>query len=185
MCKDNRMDDTELLKSCLKGNVEDFKKVMERYAGKAIAMAWNVLGNKQDAEDICQEVFFQAYHRLDTFDFNRKFKDWFYTILFNRCKDHLRKRRRFQKYVSRKKREESGSIEKAGVDALSSGTVPEAVLEKLTPKERLALYLWAVEEYTSAEIGAILKCSPSTARVHLFKARRRLKPLLEERDVNL
>jgi DNA-directed RNA polymerase specialized sigma24 family protein len=49
----------------------------------------------------------------------------------------------------------------------------------LNPKERIALFLWANDGCTSEEIGEVLKCSPSTARVHLFKARKKIKSLLE------
>ena len=101
------MDDKQLLLSCLKGNVEDFKKVMDKYKGKALALAWNYMGNREDAEDACQDAFLKAYLSLNTFDFSKSFRDWFYTILCNRCKDQLRKRRRFQKFVMRKKGEET------------------------------------------------------------------------------
>jgi RNA polymerase sigma-70 factor (ECF subfamily) len=55
----------------------------------------------------------------------------------------------------------------------------------LNPKERISVCLWANEGYTSGEIASVLRCSPSTARVHLFKARRKIKTLLEEENVSL
>jgi len=53
----------------------------------------------------------------------------------------------------------------------------------LNPKERISLVLWANDGYTSAEIAAVLDCSASTARVHLFKARKKIKTLLENANV--
>ena len=61
MCKDNHMDEKQLLQSCLEGNVEDFKKVIDKYKGKALALAWNYMGNREDAEDACQDAFLKAY----------------------------------------------------------------------------------------------------------------------------
>jgi RNA polymerase sigma-70 factor (ECF subfamily) len=55
----------------------------------------------------------------------------------------------------------------------------------LNPKERISVCLWANEGYTSDEIASVLRCAPSTARVHLFKARRKIKTLLEEGNVAL
>ncbi len=55
----------------------------------------------------------------------------------------------------------------------------DSLLQKLSPKERTAVYLWAYEGYTSDEMGAVLKCSSSTARVHIFKARKKIKNILE------
>jgi len=179
MHKDNHMDDKQLLQSCLEGNVEDFKKVIDKYKGKAMALAWNYLRNREDAEDACQDAFLKAYLNLNTYDLNKSFKDWFYTILCNRCKDQLRKMRRFQTFVTSKKGEVLDRVSNSVGKSNSSLKIPEGILEKLRPKERISLYLWAHDGYTSEEIAGLLKCAPSTARVHLFKARKKLKSLLE------
>lgn len=59
------------------------------------------------------------------------------------------------------------------------GPLSEDLLQKLSHKERTALYLWAYEGYTSDELSDVLKCSSSTARVHIFKARKKIKKILE------
>jgi RNA polymerase sigma-70 factor (ECF subfamily) len=173
------MEEKQLLQSCMEGNVEDFKKVIDKYRGKALALAWNYMGNREDAEDVCQDAFLRAYLNLARFDFNKSFKDWFYTILCNRCKDQLRKRRRFQSYVMSKKEETLERVRNVTEESVSSFKIPKSILEKLRPKERISLYLWAHDGYTSEEIAGFLKCSPSTARVYLFKARRKIKSLME------
>jgi RNA polymerase sigma-70 factor (ECF subfamily) len=179
MCKDSHMDDKQLLQSCLEGNIEDFRKVIEKYKGKAMALAWNYVGNREDAEDACQDAFLKAYLNLSRFDLNQSFSDWFYTILFNRCKDQLRKRRRFQTFMMNKKTEVIDLVKNAADGSVSSLKLPKGILDKLKPRERISLYLWANDGYTSEEIASLLRCSPSTARVHLFKARKKLKSLLE------
>jgi RNA polymerase sigma-70 factor (ECF subfamily) len=183
MRKDNQMDDNQLLRSCLEGNVEDFKQVIDKYKGKALALAWNYMGNREDAEDACQDAFLKAFLNLNSFDFSKSFKDWFYTILCNRCKDQLRRRRRFQTFVISKKDGAVDRVKSATGGSTSSSKIPEGILEKLRPKERISLYLWAYDGYTSGEIASLLKCSPSTARVHLFKARKKLRALLEGNHV--
>jgi len=74
MCKDNHMDDTQLLQSCLEGNVENYKKVIEKYKGKALALAWNYTGNREDAEDACQDAFLKAYLNLGSKKCKRRVK---------------------------------------------------------------------------------------------------------------
>lgn len=179
MRKDNQMDDKQLLQSCLEGNVEDFKKVIDKYKGKAMALAWNYMGNREDAEDACQDAFLKAYFNLNTYDFNKSFKDWFYTILCNRCKDKLRQRRRFQTFVTSKRGEVLDQMSNSLGKSDSSLKIPESIMETLRPKERISLYLWAHDGYTSEEIAGLLRCSPSTVRVHLYKARKKLKSILE------
>jgi RNA polymerase sigma factor (sigma-70 family) len=57
------------------------------------------------------------------------------------------------------------------------------ILEGLSPKERVALCLWASEGYSGTEIGKVMKCSPSTARVLLYKARKKIKSKMEKENV--
>jgi RNA polymerase sigma-70 factor (ECF subfamily) len=174
------MNDNQLLRECLRGDTEKFKVIVEKYRGKTLALALNILGNRQDAEDACQEAFLQAYSHLNTFDFKRNFSNWLFSILYKRCLDQLRKRRRFFVFF-KKTKSEAGEL--SGSRALSfskQNPLPHRLLEKLSPKERSSLCLWAVEGYTGKEIAEVLRCSPSTARIHLYKARRKIKSLLEK-----
>ena len=181
----NGMDDNELIKGCMEGDHECFRKIVNRYTGKAMALALNILKNKQDAEDACQETFIQIYHNLQGFDFNKKFKDWFYAILYHRCIDMVRKKRRFYRYLTQKKH--AGTVKQQTSNEVHTGfkKLPRRYLQKLSAKEKTALLLWAQEEYQSKEIGEIMKCSPSTARVYLYKARKKIKSLLEDQNDSL
>jgi len=185
VCKDGNMEDNQLLLSCLEGEVEDFRKLMDKYRGKSLALAWNILGNREDAEDACQEAFVQVYLNIEKFDFTKNFKDWFFTILSNRCLDQLRKRTRFIKFFKAQKVEFKERIIQTSLNPESSPFISSKLLQKLNPKERISVCLWANEGYTSNEIASVLRCSPSTARVHLFKARRKIKTLLEEGNASL
>jgi RNA polymerase sigma-70 factor (ECF subfamily) len=179
------MEDNQLLMSCLNGELEDFRKLMDKYRGRSLALAWNILGNREDAEDACQEAFVQVYLNLENFDFTKNFKDWFFTILSNRCLDQLRKRSRFIKFFKVQKVEYKERMSQISSNPEPSPLLSSKLLQKLNPKERISVCLWANEGYTSAEIASVLRCSPSTARVHIFKARRKIKTLLEEGNVSL
>jgi len=58
-------------------------------------------------------------------------------------------------------------------------------LQTLSPKERLVLFLWAQDSFAGEEIAAILKCSPVTARVHLCKARKKIKAIIGGENVEV
>lgn len=179
------MTDQQLLLSCLQGEMEDYHKIVEKYRTKAITMAMNILGNREDAEDASQEAFIQVYKNLEKFDFNQSFPNWLYSILYKRCLDHLRRRKRFYNFYQRVKMEPSQSycVQPPNPSALPK--LKEKMLGYLNSRERITLFLWANEGYTSAEIASVLKCSPSTARVYLFKARKKIKALLERENVSL
>jgi RNA polymerase sigma-70 factor (ECF subfamily) len=99
------MDEKQLILSCLEGEVGAFKGIVDKYKTKAMALALNMLGNREDAEDACQEAFTKAYCNLDRFNPQIPFRNWFYTILSNRCLDLLRKRRRFFSFFKKMKEE--------------------------------------------------------------------------------
>jgi len=113
------MNDNQLVRECLLGEVEEFKKIVEKYRGKAMSLAMNVLGNREDAEDACQETFLQTFRNLDRFDMEKSFSNWLLSILYKRCLDQLRKRRRFFSFYKRAKHETGGIIRSS---ALSPST---------------------------------------------------------------
>ena len=179
------MNDKQLVRSCLRGDVEEFQKIVDKYKGKAMALAINILGNREDAEDACQDAFLHAYGNLQRFDLRRSFRNWLYTIVYNLCLDQLRKKRRFYSFF-KKMRRESFLDEKTGVSSQSTcQPITQGVLKELSFRERTVLFLWAVEGYTSPEIGDVLQCSASTARVHLFNARKKIKATLEKENVSM
>ena len=179
------MDERELIESCLRGRMEDFQMIVERYTAPAMALAMNILGNRADAEDACQELFIQVYRNLKSYNKDRSFKNWVYTILYRRCLDHIKRQRRSAELI-RKVGRETVLVTPANPGySQPPRNLPSAFLEVLKAKERTALCLWANEGYTAPEIGEVLRCSASTARVHLFQARKKIKKLLEQGDVSL
>ncbi len=142
------MEDTELIAGCLRGNIEDFREIVERYSALTMALALNILGNRDDAEDVCQEAFIQVYRNLDRFDTGRSFKNWLTTILYRRCLDHLKRRRRSLELLKKMK---TLSLEKQAFEPNNppqEKSLPSRLLEHLTAKERISLCLWANEGFT-------------------------------------
>jgi RNA polymerase sigma-70 factor (ECF subfamily) len=153
--------------------------MVEAYGNLVMSVALNVLGNRQDAEDVTQETFLQVFRRLDRYDREKSFKTWLLTIAYRRSLDMIRKKRRFSEFSS-KARREPAVVQGGRNGCQASGErLPSALLKSLSPRERSALCLWANEGYTAKDISEVLACSASTARVYLFNARRKIKALLE------
>lgn len=182
--KTENMSDSELVKNCLQGDMEAYRQIMDKYTGKAMALAINILRNREDAEDVCQEAFISAYHNLDKFDLQGSFRNWFYTMLYNSCIDKIRKKKRFFQFFARVKSSQ-GLIQAnpEPTNPYSGWSLDKRYLQTLSPKERLALFLWAQDSFAGEEIAAILKCSPATARVHLYKARKKIKAIIGGENV--
>ncbi len=173
-------DEAAVIAACLGGAGEEYKAVVERYKGPLMAAAVNILGNREDAEDVCQETFIKAFRNLTAYDPGRSFKNWIFSILYHGCLDVIKKKRRFRAAEARLKAE----IPRPAAGRVAADPAPpgigEKILAHLSPKERTAVVLWASEGFTSAEIAGILGCSASTARVTLFNARKKLKSFLEK-----
>jgi RNA polymerase sigma-70 factor (ECF subfamily) len=178
--KEKAMTDRELVLSCLQGQLESYAELMARYGLYAMTVAFNILLNREDAEDVCQDAFLKVYQNLEKFDTQQSFKNWFYALLCNLCLDRLRKKRRSQNLLARYFREaQAESSTWPGPSALEAG-LDLGRLRHLAPKERLALYLWSQEGYSGAEIASVLECSRRTAHIHLFRARQKLKAAMRE-----
>ena len=179
------MEDKQLIKGCLQGDMDDFKKIINKYRGKAMALALNILRNREDAEDACQDAFVKIYHSLGKFDMSQSFSSWFYSIIYNQCLDYVRKKSRYYKLLNRIRREPLPVSNKEKTFSSEKLSLAKSVLKSLSPKERTVLFLWAEEGYTSEEISRVLKCSSSSARVHLYRARKKLKTILEKKNASM
>ncbi|MCX6574984.1 MAG: sigma-70 family RNA polymerase sigma factor [Candidatus Aminicenantes bacterium] len=171
-------DDGQTIARCLAGDREAFEMIVNKYQAGVLSLAWSVLGNRAEAEDAAQEAFFRAYVSLQNFDRAKDFKNWLYAIAYKRCLDRIRKLKTEKKYRSRM----ADALVTSGLKK-EPGTEESAILspllEKLTVKERLVLSLSINDEYTADEIAEVLQCAVSTARVHLFNAKRKLRKELE------
>ena len=177
------MDEKETIAACLAGRGEEFRFLVEGYKSQVMAMAMNVLGNRQDAEDVCQETFVQVFRHLAQFDPTRPFRSWLFTILYHRCLDVIKRKKRFRAAFGRMSHDPGHPTHADFDDPIERREISRIVQKQLSPKERAALVLWANEGLNSAEIAGIVGCSASTARVTLFNARRKLKSVLEKKDV--
>ena len=183
------MDEKKVIAECLRGKTESFRQIVEAYADQMMALALSLLGNRQDAEDVCQEAFVQAFRNLHRYNPARNFRNWLLTILYRRSLDVKRKRTRWRRFLHHL----SGYFLEAPSLSISRnmpGNDSEEIempglsfpfLDSLTTQERASLILWATEGLNSQEIATILGCRPSTVRVHLYLARRKIKAWLDEK----
>ncbi|MCP5105198.1 MAG: sigma-70 family RNA polymerase sigma factor [bacterium] len=171
------MDENKIIQTCLAGDVDAFEKLVEHYQSRVIALAWNILGDHDDARDAAQDAFIQAYKNLHRYDSQWSFKTWLMGITVKRSLDRIRKQKsflKFFKYRSETMREETRPTS----HSIEQSEIFNPLLKLLNERERTALCLKVNEGYSAREIGALLNCSETTARVHLFKAKKKLKKAL-------
>jgi len=179
------MDERVVVKRCLEGDIACFRQIVLSHKAPLMAAALTILGNRQDAEDICQETFIQAYRHLSSFDSGRNLRAWLYTILYRRCLNVAKRKKRFAKVLDRLRSAPGAWIPSPDSRPASLAALPSGFYEALSPRERTVLSLWVNEGYTAVEIAAILGCPPGTARYHLFIVRKKIRVMTEKTRENL
>lgn len=150
-------------------------EVIEKYSNAVYRMAYSLVKNKYDADDIHQEVFAIYIVKRPKFENAEHERAWFMRVTVNLCKN-LWKTAWRQKVVSLDEDFEE-NIEMAS-ELKDDGIID--VVRTLPFKYRTVIHLFYYEEFSIKEISDILKMKPSTVRTHLTRARAKLKELLEK-----
>ena len=175
-------DERLIIRKCLAGNREVFEELVNRYESHVKALAWNITGNPEEAMEISQEAFLQAFKNLHLFDPGRNFKNWLLGITFKRSIDRVRKQKSFLNFFRRYS--EVAPTENQDIKPFEESAIFHPLLKRLNKKERTALSLQMNENYTAKEIGSVLNCSESSVRVTLFKAKKKLRKALLPEETN-
>jgi len=161
-----------------------FRELVERYQAKVFSIIYGILRNRNDAEDIAQQVFAKIYFSIKNFDFRSSLLTWIYKITVNECYDYLRKKRvRKLVYESDFSEEDLRLMENAEqsqekvrpVDAtLAQRDLVMKLLGKVSEEERTLLLLKEVEGHSVEELAAMTGMNQNTIKVKLFRARQKL-----------
>jgi RNA polymerase sigma factor (sigma-70 family) len=176
--------DKEIISLVLQGDQSLFAQLVERYRNYVFTLVLRFTDNREDAEEIAQDIFVKAYRSLADFRGVAKFSTWLYTIVRTSCISFLRKKK--MKIVSMDNDSGSGEWEdrESGLKADTieqksrHGMVNEAI-RLLAPDDRQVITLFYQAEQSLEEIGRIMGLEPNTVKVKLHRARQRLKEKME------
>lgn len=154
-----------------------FSTLHNRNRAELITFGAHLLGDRAAAEDIVQEAFLKLSSDLDRV---RAPEQWLRTLVYRRCLNEIRRRKRQEAVHTRFARDPT---RKTAVDVTAEQDRElAAALSGLSPNQRGAVLLCWGEGRSSGEAAAILGCSPATIRVHLHRARRALSKELQHLD---
>lgn len=174
----DREDEKNLVRSIRKGNLKDFEKIVDAYERLLLYVAFYILGNKEDAEDICQEAFIKLFKYIKSFIPKKgSLKNYLYRTVSNLCYSHLKKTKNLQKDLFEEEtaqiliKEESGEI----------SFIVNKLLKFLSPKERIVFTLKEIGDLEYYEISKMLKLNEITIRRYNSMARQKLRDLIEKK----
>ena len=172
------VDDSELVERVRGGNAAAFDLLVNRHMKRAFAVAYRLLGQREDAEDLVQEAFIAALEKIDTFQSGRAFAPWFYRILVNRGLNARKSRslRRMEELPTDISDHAHSPLREAERSELRDQL--GIALATLPPRQRAVVELFEVEGFSSLEIAEIMELSDGTVRWHLHQARGKLREVL-------
>lgn len=167
-----------LAEKAKQGNRLSFQELVNIFQEDIYRLVYYRTYSRMDAEDITQEVFVQAYKKLQSLNDTQKFRAWLYTIAVNRSNDFLRKRKYLSLLKMRSAREQEFMEENRDRgnefnDSIAKKRFWEHVrslLEKLSSMEREVFTLRFMDYQNINEIAEILNKSESTVKTHLYRA---------------
>lgn len=183
--------ENHLARLALKGDQRAFAELVDIYQDKLYHMAYRMLNNRQEAEDVVQDTFLRVYKNLDRYDDTLKFSTWIYRIATNLCIDRLRRRKPTYSLDA-----ESNDYE--GLDGYSmlpsDERTPESELvlsdtqriiheaiDSLPPKYKSVMILRYIRDLSLQEVGDILGMPVTTIKTRVHRGREFLRKKLEHR----
>lgn len=180
--KEEKISDNELVEIIRQKNPDRYDEIMDRYQGKLFAYLYRLVGSKEDAEDILQDVFLKAYENLNSYNSKRKFSSWIYRISHNEAVNYIR-RKSLKKFISwesvvmSKDKLEISSREN-GVDKnllkKEKKQELEKAIENLPFKYKQILILRYFSEKSYQEISEILGKPMNTVGTLISRAKEKL-----------
>ena len=175
------MEDLDAITMVQKGNTNAFSFLVNKYQDIVFSIALKVLKNREDAEEMAQESFIKAFRSLNSFQGKAKFSTWLYSITYNTCITHTRKKKPVTSQIENLPLSDEESEESfAEFPEESKARCLEAALKQLPEEEYTMMVLYYYEDQSVEDLCHVTGLTESNVKVKLFRARKKLHALMTE-----
>ncbi len=179
-------DDIHIIKEVLGGKSEQFEHILNRYGGQVFNLIAHIVPCKEDAEELTQDVFIKVFRQLSSFKEESCFSTWLYRIATNTALSALRK-----------KKHDTINIEDNAYGDIPDELLDEALdndseeqlqrlseaIDRLDAEERALITLYYMNERPIEEVGTIMGLTQSNVKTKLYRTRKKLYLLLNDRKL--
>jgi RNA polymerase sigma-70 factor (ECF subfamily) len=178
------LNDSEIISKVLSGDQQAYALLVNRYQNYVFTLALRFTKNREDAEEVSQDIFIKAYRSLSDFRGAAKFSTWLYTIVNNTCISFLRKKKIEVHSLDNEKVFEAAAGQDSGmranlIEQKSKIAMVNNAIALLGSDDAEIITLFYKAEQSLEEIAGILGLETNTAKVRLHRARTRLKEKME------
>ena len=178
------LNDTEIINQVVGGNQQAYALLVNRYQEYVFTLVLRIVKNREDAEEVSQDVFIKAYKNLNSFRGDSKFSTWLYTIVNNTGISFLRKRKLEiysldnEAVFERADNIDSG-VRANVIEQKSKQAMVNEAIAQLSREDALAITLFYKAEQSLEEMAKAMGIETNAAKVSLHRARTRLKSKME------
>lgn len=173
-------DDLLNIETVLAGNSHAYAKIVDTYKDMAVTLAYNILLNREDAEEAAQDAFIKAYTALRSFKGTSKFSTWLYRILINTALNKRKQRKRPSIQLNQNVHE---SALHSDISVPFNSEIKKHIqlaMQYLNEKERICITLYYLQELSVEEINEATDLSPANIKILLYRGRKNLYQLLHQ-----
>ena len=173
------MTESEIIERSLQGDGSAFGILVQKYYGVVYGIAFHFLKNFDDAQDITQDVFIEAFQKLEKLKDHTRFSAWLRGITVNLCKMQIRKHRETVPIDTLAN--ESQILQNSTLTPAEEFEIKEIkntvmkIINSLPEKDRLIVTLYYMDDLSYQEIASFLSLSVPVVKVRMFRAKRKLK----------
>jgi RNA polymerase sigma-70 factor (ECF subfamily) len=181
---------SDIIKRSQRGDVAAFRQIVECHQSGAFALAFRMLGNQADAEDVLQDSFLMVWKHLPRFDAEKKFTTWLYRIVVNRCFDRLKARRRKRNIFVETNEDWMQHLPDVGNPEHNWSTKEIAgmigkLARELGEKQKVVFVLRDLQDLNIDEVVQITGLTIGSVKSNLYYARKAIRQKLQRMNIDL
>lgn len=176
---------TELIEECKRGNLENFREIVETVSPSVFSVAFRMLGDEDLAKDVVQETMITIWQKLSLIRSAESFRTWVYRITLNKCYDTLRYAKRLNEFRPDSNTwalisEHISDHTVSEIENRENALIIDFLTDKLSPVQKAVFVLSELEEIPNDEISRITGISKSSVKSNLYHARQNIRSLIEK-----
>lgn len=181
-CSMEQVDDFSCIDQVLKGNKKAFGTLVVKYQDMVYTIAYRVLQQREEAEDVAQQVFVKAFQKLDSFQRTAQFSTWLFRIAYNAAISAQRKKAAVSAIRTIELKENLKTVVEFEDESSKEDELQqlEQALEQLPASEKGIISLYYLQQQSVDEISQITGLSQSNVKIRLFRIRKKLQEMMQQ-----
>jgi len=176
--KMDQKDDRYYISKVLEGDMQAFSYLVDKYKDMVFTLAFRILKNRENAEEVAQDSFVKVYQNLKKFKSKSKFSTWLYRIVYNTAISRVRVKQNPTMSIDDQKffeiEDEKQNVSKS-FDIENNKMILQRLLNKLDESDRALITLYYLDECKISEIAEITGQNNSNIKVKLHRTRKKMK----------